>query len=139
MIGTSLLEKLQWVNAIAAERFLSESFAAAICFSLNLREMSLSYCSAGVNAFLHGSGGVMSKASSPGSLLGLSRRVEFGTGEISTKSGDYFIFTSDGFLDLMHGSEDLAMSFNEAYDHLFTIGYSGASKDDLSALCVHVR
>ncbi len=139
MPGASLLEKLQWVNAIAAERFLSDSFAAAICFSLNLQKKLLSYCSAGINAFLHGSNGVMSKASSPGSLLGLSRRVDFGCGEITVKSGDYFVFTSDGFLDLMQEADDLEMSFYEAYDHLFTIGYSGASRDDLSALCVHVR
>ncbi|MFA7621182.1 MAG: SpoIIE family protein phosphatase [Aminobacteriaceae bacterium] len=139
MLGASLLEKLQWVNAIAAERFLSDSFAAAICFSLNLKKMLLSYCSAGINAFLHGSNGVMSKASSPGSLLGLSRRVDFGCGDIPVKSGDYFVFTSDGFLDLMQDADDLEMSFYEAYDHLFTIGYSGASRDDLSALCVHVR
>ncbi len=139
MSGASLLEKLQWVNAVAAERFLSDSFAAAICFTLDLGRMTMSYCSAGINAFLHGEGGIMRKVPSPGSLLGLSRLVEFGSGEVAARPGDYFIFTSDGFLDLMQDSGDLKMQFHEAYDHLFSIGYSGASRDDLSALCVHVR
>lgn len=139
MSGAGLLEKLQWVNAVAAERFLSDSFAAAICFTLDLERMRMSYCSAGINAFLHGESGTMRKVLSPGSLLGLSRRVEFGSGEIEARPGDYFIFTSDGFLDLMQDSGDLKMQFHEAYDHLFSIGYSGASRDDLSALCVHVR
>lgn len=138
-IGSSLTEKLQWVNDTAAERFLSDSFAAAICFSLDLPKKKLSYCAAGINAFLHGVDGELKKVPTPGSLLGLSSRAEFGPGEVSVQPGDYFLFTSDGFLDLLEGTETPKMTFPDAYDHLFQIGYTGASRDDLSALCVHIR
>jgi hypothetical protein len=139
-IGSGLSEKLHWVNQVAGTRFLSDSFAAAICFRLDLRKKTLSYCAAGINAFLRGEDGELRKVSTPGSLLGLSSNVEFGAGEIPVKSGDYFLFVTDGFLDLLEGTERLqASSFTEAYDHLFQIGYTGASRDDLSALCVSVR
>lgn len=137
--GTSLEEKLTWVNSMAESRILADSFAAAVCFRLNLPEKRLDYCAAGINGFLHGNGGGLKKIASPGSLLGLPGVVAFGSGSLPVEPGAYFLFLSDGFLDHQGEQQNGPVSFSEAYDRLFQAGYTGAARDDQSALCVLVR
>lgn len=143
--GASLEEKLRWVNSMAEERILNDSFAAALCFRLDLTRRRLDYCAAGINAFFHGRGGVINKIFAPGSLLGLPGEGVFGSGSIDLEEGDYFLFLSDGFLDRQEAflgrpeeTTLLPLSFHDAYDQLFQVGYTGAARDDQSALCVHV-
>ena len=137
--GTSLEEKLAWVNSMAESRILADSFAAAVCFRLNLPEKRLDYCAAGINGFLYGNGSGLKKIASPGSLLGLPGTAVFGSGSLPVETGEYFLFLSDGFLDHQGEEENSPLSFPEAYDRLFQAGYTGAARDDQSALCVLVR
>lgn len=143
--GASLEKKLRWVNSMAEERILTDSFAAALCFRLDLAERRLDYCAAGINAFFYGRTGKINKISAPGSLLGIPGEGVFGSGSIDLAEGDYFLFLSDGFLDRQEAflgrPEEAAaqtLPFHEAYDRLFQIGYTGAARDDQSAMCVHV-
>jgi hypothetical protein len=53
--------------------------------------------------------------------------------------GEYFLFLSDGFLDQQSVRENEHLSFSGAYDRLFQVGYTGAARDDQSALCVLFR
>ncbi len=137
--GTSLQEKLRWVNSMAESRILLDSFAAAVCFRLNLPEKRIYYCSAGINGFFHGKKNGLEKVSSPGSLLGLPGETVFGFGSLPVEQGDYFLFLSDGFPDHPLQTDNGRPDFSEACDQLFQAGYMGAGRDDQSALCVLVR
>lgn len=137
--GTSLEEKLVWVNSMVESRILSDSFAAAVCFRLNLPEKRLDYCAAGINTFWHGRCCGLKKITAPGSLLGLPGAAAFGSGSLSVEQGEYFLFLSDGFLDQQGEQENELLSFPEAYDRLFQVGCTGAARDDQTALCVLVR
>lgn len=137
--GKTLEEKLRWVNAMAGSRVLADSFAAAICFRLNLGEGTMEYCAAGINSFLRGGKEGLEKIPAPGSLLGVPGDPAFGSGSIAAAPGDYFFFLSDGFLDRQGELPSGPQSFSDAYDRLFQAGYTGAARDDQSALGVLVR
>ncbi len=123
--GASLEEKLAWVNSMAEGGILSDSFAAAVCFRLNVPEKKLDYCAAGINGFLYGSGAGLKKIITPGSLLGISGTALFGSGSLRAEPGEYFLFLSDGFLDQQSVRENEHLSFSGAYDRLFQVGYTG--------------
>jgi serine phosphatase RsbU (regulator of sigma subunit) len=137
--GEALEEKLRWVNSMAGSRILIDSFAAAICFRLNLRDKTMEYCSAGINSFLRGGREGLKRIPAPGSLLGVPGEPAFESGKLPVVPGDYYFFLSDGFLDGHGGLASGSMSFSEAYDSLFQAGYAGAARDDQSALGVLVR
>lgn len=137
--GEALEEKLRWVNSMAGSRILTDSFAAAICFRLNLRDKTMEYCSAGINSFLQGGREGLKRIPAPGSLLGVPGEPVFESGKLPVVPGDYYFFLSDGFLDGHGGLASGSMSFSEAYDSLFQAGYAGAARDDQSALGVLVR
>lgn len=137
--GGMLEEKLNWVNAMAGSRILPDSFAAAICFRLDLGERTMEYCSAGINSFLWGGKEGVKRISAPGSLLGVPGDPVFESGCLTVTGGDFCFFLSDGFLDSQGELDSGQASFTDLYDRLFHAGYAGAAKDDQSALGVLIR
>ncbi|NLK19397.1 MAG: SpoIIE family protein phosphatase [Synergistaceae bacterium] len=137
--GDALEDKLRWVNSAAESRVLDDSFAAAICFRLNLEKRTMEYCAAGINSFFWGSKEDLKKVPTPGSLLGVPGDPAFGSGVLPVSPGDFFYFLSDGFLDGGADPDPGPRSFYDVYDQLFRTGYTGAARDDQSALGVLVR
>ena len=133
-----LCEKLSWVNRMARNRILCDSFAAALCFRLNLPGKYVEWCSAGIPAFLAGKVGRVEKIEVPGSLLGLSGPENFGEGRREVREGDYFFFLSDGMLERPGIVPQDEMTFSDCYDHLFSLAYSGEPRDDQTALGLHL-
>ena len=134
-----LCEKLFWVNRMAKNRILSDSFAAALCFRLDFSRGQLEWCSAGIPAFLAADRGKIEKIEVSGSLLGVSGPANYGEGSKTVKTGDYFFFLSDGFLERPGILSGERMSFPDCYDHLFSLAYSGEPRDDQTALGLHIR
>ena len=134
-----LCEKLFWVHRMAKNRILSDSFAAALCFRLDISAGRLDWCSAGIPAFLAAEGGRVEKIEVPGSLLGISGPADYGEGVKTVKAGDYFFFLSDGFLERPGILPEIRMSFSACFDHLFSLAYSGEPRDDQTALGLHLR
>lgn len=134
-----LCDKLLWVNRMAKNRILSDSFAAALCFRLDLSGMNLEWCSAGIPAFLAAEGGRVEKTEVSGSLLGISGPADYGEGAKTVTAGDYFFFLSDGFLERPGILPEERLSFAACYDRLFSLAYSGEPRDDQTALGLHIR
>ncbi len=135
--GEPLCEKLFWVNRMAMNRILSDSFAAALCFRAELSRKRIEWCSAGIPAFLAGNRRGIEKKEVSGSLLGLSGPADYGEGSMEIKPGDYFFFLSDGFLERPGMMPREGMTFSACYDHLFSLAYSGVPRDDQTALGLH--
>lgn len=97
----SLSEKMDWINRVAISYFAEDSFAGAICFELDFKNMTLTYVAAGINFFLASSRALQGVVTVPGSFLGITANAVFESYTVPIRYGDTYYFVTDGIFDLM--------------------------------------
>jgi PAS domain S-box-containing protein len=132
----SLHEKLEWVNQQAYQLFSEDTFAAAICFSIDFNQQILTYSSAGITNFFVQRKNQVEKLMVYGSFLGLLKEQNYITQQLRFQSGDSFHFMSDGLLDLLPPFNNI--SFNQLFHQLQAISFQSNRKDDISAMCFYI-
>ncbi|MDR6227375.1 PP2C family protein-serine/threonine phosphatase [Desmospora profundinema] len=136
----SLSEKLSWVNDASLPYLADEYFIAAIAFELNFQQQVLSYAAGGVNYFLASTSGTPEIVSVPGMFLGIFEGTSFEQNDIPFQSGDSFSFFSDGLHELMPSPlEELPSDFDRMVDWLRERSQNPNQRDDISALCLHIK
>jgi len=135
-----LNEKLAWFNQQAIPFLTEDSFAALICFSLDFGKQELTYSMAGINHFLAITQGKTSVIKKPGIFVGLDKKAQFERHTLPFCSGDIFYFMTDGLFELLPTPTKFCpSSYTESYRWLFRAVRSPKRRDDVSALCLHIK
>ncbi|PTM60030.1 PP2C family protein-serine/threonine phosphatase [Desmospora activa] len=136
----SVAEKLAWVNDASLPYLAAEYFIAGIAFELDFQRQTLSYAAGGVNYFLASTPDIEGIVSVPGMFLGIFEGTSFQQNEISFQSGDSFYFFSDGLHELMPSPlEDWPADFDSTVGWLRELSHDPNRRDDISALCLHIK
>ncbi|MBP2629559.1 MAG: putative sensor protein [Firmicutes bacterium] len=135
-----LNEKLAWFNQQAIPFLAEDSFAALIGFSLDFEKQELTYSMAGINHFLTFKERHPSVIKKPGIFIGLDKKAEYERHIMPFRSGDIFCFMTDGLFELLDvPTEFCPRSYAEGYRWLFRAARSPKRRDDVSALCLHIK
>ncbi len=135
-----LNEKLAWFNQQAIPFLAEDSFAALICFSLDFDKQELTYSMAGINHFLAITQGQTCVIKKPGIFAGLDKKADFECHTMPFGSGDVFYFMTDGLFELLPTPAKFCpSSYAESYRWLFRAARSPNRRDDVSALCLHIK
>ena len=136
----SLKQTLLLVNQQAQDYFGEEMFAAALCFELDLSEMTLQYVSGGINYFLASARNLQGLIKVPGSLVGVNDDAEFIEHTVKVQPGDAFYFVTDGLMDIMMRNVPAYLhDFDRMLDTVRLVAPSGTGHDDASALCIKIK
>lgn len=135
-----LVDVFKEVNRESKSYFLEDTFAAALCFRLDLKKMELTYACAGLNKFL-----LMNKdahveiVKQAGPYLGIMKEVEFEEDTIQVNPGETLFFLTDGFMDFFEkeGLNHFPYHFHDNMNYLRSISEKGL-KDDASAIGIHI-
>ncbi|MCE5286287.1 MAG: SpoIIE family protein phosphatase [Pelosinus sp.] len=135
-----LTKQLAWFNREAIPFFVEDSFTAMICFSFDFEKHLLTYSMAGINYFLAITEGQPRVIKQPGSFVGLDKRTEYEQHTLGFDSGDVFYFMSDGLFELLEAPEQLCPNNSaESFRWLCEAAQSRSRRDDISALCLHIK
>lgn len=99
--SASLEEVLNKLNKSAYSYLASDTFAAALCFVIDLESMEFRYASAGIHTFYHHSQDGLRKIKIESTYLGISQVVEFKEQSLSLRPGDQLYLMTDGLYDLL--------------------------------------
>lgn len=136
----TVAEKLVWVNDASLPYLAAEYFIAGITFELDFQRQTLSYAAGGVNYFLASTSDIKGIVSVPGMFLGIFAGTTFQQNEISFQSGDSFYFFSDGLHELMPSPlEGWPADFDSTVGWLRELSQNPNRRDDISALCLHIK
>jgi PAS domain S-box-containing protein len=136
----SLSEKLAWVNNASLPYLADEYFIAAIAFELDFQTQTLSFAAGGVNYFLAYTSGTAEIVSVPGLFLGIFEGTAYTQHEIPFHSGDSFSFFSDGLHEIMSVPlAELPPDFDGMVACLHEQSRHPSRRDDISALCLHIK
>lgn len=136
----SLAEQLSEINRESKSYFLEDTFAAALCFQLDRKNMQLTYSCAGLNKFLlRKVCGEVETVKQAGPYLGIIKDVEFMENTIPVNDGDSILFLTDGFMDYFEkeGFNHFSNPLNNSMDYLRNISEKGL-KDDASAIGIYI-
>lgn len=135
-----LNERLAWFNQQAIPFLVEDSFAALICFSIDFSKQQLTYSMAGINHFLAIKEGQPCVIKKPGLFVGLDPKAEYEPHTMPFQSGDIFYFMTDGLFELLNEPEKFCpSSYSDSYRWLFRSARSRKRRDDVSALCLHIK
>lgn len=133
-----LNEQLAWVNKKAIDSFTDDTFAAAICFQMDLNNKVLTFASGGINYFIttHTEEKIVKV---PGTYLGLIDDMDFQEHQISIKDGDNIYFVSDGIFDELDQTDiEKVFNFDQTYLSLEMLTNRNL-RDDATAVCIHIK
>lgn len=134
-----LCQKLFWINNEATKTFTDETFAAVICFELDLSARKMVCVSGGINHFLILRRNRLEKVKVSGVFVGMLENETFDQHEVHYSPGDAFFFLSDGLLDLLPESMfQGCLEFLEAIERLTALTRNAANRDDATALCIRL-
>lgn len=137
---SSLVKVLTEINHESRDYFLEDTFAAALCFRLDLYNRKLTYACAGMNKFLlvH-KNGEMTMVKQPGPYLGIVKDEEFEENSIPIESGDSIFFLTDGLMDVIEreGNHSISTHFHDNMDRFRGMSKQGL-KDDASAIGIYI-
>ncbi len=136
----SLLDqKLFHLNNESMKYFSDESFAGAISFEFNFKNKTLYYVSAGINYFIALTKKKANLIKVKGSFLGIFHNNTYNLHSLPFRSGDSFIFLSDGLLDMI---PPLEIENCQTYEELLILLNKFVSQnertDDASAVCIKI-
>ncbi|SFS46268.1 PP2C family protein-serine/threonine phosphatase [Marininema halotolerans] len=136
----SLADKLAWVNDACLPYLADEYFFAAICFEMDFSQGMLRYAVGGVNYFLAERDRRHEMIGTPGMFLGIFEGMRFKEECIPFAKGDAFYFFSDGLYEKMpYPFTYEQRNFDETVHWLKALSQEPKRKDDVSALCIHVK
>lgn len=92
---------LAWLNRKAIAYFAEDSYAAMICFEIDLKRRTLACAAGGINYFLASSSQGQTLVKVPGTFVGMFRDAAYEKYVLPYQPGDCFYFLSDGLLDLL--------------------------------------
>ncbi|WP_110955122.1 SpoIIE family protein phosphatase [Anaerosinus massiliensis] len=136
----ALNDKLAWFNQQAIPFLTEDSFAALICFSLDFEKRELTYSMAGINHFLAIINQQPAVIKKPGLFIGIDKKAEYECHKISFGSGDVFYFMTDGLFELLkEPAIHCPIGYSDSYRWLFRTTRSRKRRDDIAALCLHIK
>lgn len=98
---STLVDVLSNINRESMNYFLEDTFAAALCFRVDMRNGLLTYACAGINKFIKMPiNGQISIIKQAGPYLGIFEEPIFTEKTIAIETGESFYFMTDGFMDL---------------------------------------
>lgn len=136
----ALVDVLSEINRESKSYFLEDTFAAALCFRLDMKNMKLIYSCAGMNKFLlRKQGGPIETIKQAGPYIGIIKDVEFEEATLTVNVGDSIFFLTDGFMDYFEkeGFGHFSNPLKDNIDYLRGISEKGL-KDDASAIGIHI-
>lgn len=141
MSSECLAQKVAWINQSITPFFAEDSYAAAICFEIDLKRHKMTYVSCGIHYFLVCQGGETQVVRTPGPLLGLMDEMQYEANTLPIAEGMHFLFMTDGFFDLWPYSKEgtLAMSYDESLKIFHKISDAKDRRDDMTLLDVAIH
>ncbi len=139
-MNVPLNKQIEWLNKESLKYFSDDSFVAAIFFEIDFKSMSLTYTAAGINYFgsKTNNGGQVHKVK--GTFLGILSEVSFEQQTVPINKGDYFLFLSDGLLDIL--PKDFLVkrpTMKESIKGLYELTHLESCHDDCSAVCIEIK
>ncbi|MBP2239480.1 PAS domain S-box-containing protein [Cytobacillus eiseniae] len=138
--NSSLIDVLSNINCESTNYFLEDTFAAGLCFRMDIQNGTLTYACAGMNKFIKcQANGEMVIVKQKGPYLGVMEHPAFTEHTISIAKGDSFYFMTDGFMDLFEKENRFRNNdFKENINKLRGININEL-KDDASAIGIFVK
>lgn len=139
-LNGSVAEKMNWINNESLKYFIEDTFAAAFCFLLDMKNGTLTYAAGGITSFYMCSGNNWAKVKTAGVFLGMMPEMKYSEQSLTVKRGDFYCFLTDGLLDLIDNEifrNDL--SCDEVYEKLRQLAYRRENRDDASGLCLKIN
>lgn len=98
---TALGEALKVLNKSIGHYLANDTFAAALCFIVDVENAEFRYASAGIHTFYHQDGLGLHKIQVDSLYLGVAEDVEFNEYRLRLHRGDRLYLMTDGFYDLL--------------------------------------
>ena len=133
------IDILHFLNEKILRYFDEEAFVAVLIFEFDFFTGELTIGTGGIPSFLssRAPGGLIPIE---GSFAGLEAEPEFHTVTQSFASGDIFVFTTDGILEMLQRRQALPMTnFDRTVKSIQQIASDPARWDDCTALCIRVN
>ncbi|WP_181186130.1 PP2C family protein-serine/threonine phosphatase [Alkalicoccus urumqiensis] len=128
-----LHERMAQINAVSYETLPVDYFAAAIMMEFDLETNELSYTSAGVNHFLHGTTEGTASIETPSPFIGMFENATFTTETFFLQDGEHVHLLSDGIFDLIHVDKLAAITnYDDVCSYLKTLAVYH-KRDDATA------
>ncbi|WP_100374294.1 PP2C family protein-serine/threonine phosphatase [Bacillus sp. FJAT-45037] len=128
----------------ASMPFMPEGYYfTAFCFEFNFKDKKLAYACGGINRFFSSTLASGQKEHLvPGTLLGMFHQASFDEHRVDFIKGDQFIFSTDGFTDLLSSDEVWPKGLRKPVEVVLKTNkeklLSKARKDDATALFIEI-
>ncbi|TCJ02785.1 SpoIIE family protein phosphatase [Cytobacillus praedii] len=136
----TLVEILKTINQESMSYFLEDTFAAALCFRINLEDGLFTYACAGINKFIKcQTNGEINVIKQPGPYLGILSDPTFDEITEEIKMGELLFFMTDGFMDIFEMNNRLYANDLKGNMNMLRRMSISELKDDASAIGVLVK
>ena len=135
----SLDDKLTRINNEAIQYFDGDTFAAVICFELNLESSRMTIASGGINHVLLSELENQTVLKIPGGYIGMFENTTYEQINVSVNMGTGMIFATDGLLDVMPKKSEGSGNFEQYVSFLKQLAAQTTKRDDASAICVFIK
>jgi PAS domain S-box-containing protein len=139
-LDLSLSDAIRWLNRRVAEYFDESTLAGALGFEIDLDIRQLRWVCAGIPQIMLATQAQQGVVVCPGMCLGINEEETFEMHTISIDIADAFYFMTDGMAALLDSRSELPLArYSEMVDLLDNLSKSDQSRDDATAVGIHVR
>ncbi|MDF2634637.1 MAG: putative sensor protein [Pelosinus sp.] len=135
----TIKDRLVWINKEVMPFFAGGQFAGVFLFEFDFMCNTLTYSAGGINHFiiLNHQGPQIIKT--PGLFLGIKDNEEYDQGSYHFRSGESFLFLTDGLFERLAQPMDQDLDFWSLHEMCKKIVNSGECRDDASGVGILVR
>ena len=136
---TPLSQRIKAVNKISGSCFTEDSFAAIIAFEFDFVAMTLTYVTAGINAFLKLTNKKKCFIKAPGPFIGMIHDIDYEEHKIPISTNDVFCFMTDGITDLIEDCSFSIKTLQDLHQQISDLINHNPCKDDTTAILIKVK
>ena len=136
----ALTDQMDWLNRQVSRYFEPNAFAAVIAFEVDLQLRELRFVGGGITRFWADMKAVKGMVQIPGLFLGINTEQYYLLQTLPLAEGDRLYFATDGIETASLAKFGSSISSCAEFSELIsTISDDLAVKDDIAAVCIHVR
>lgn len=131
--------RLGWINREVMTFFEGGGFAAAFLFEFDFISKTLTYSAGGINYFIviKENGPEIIKV--PGLFLGINEQEVFDQNTLNFKSGESFLFLTDGLFELLPKFMSSELDFEGMQKLCKNLARNGEHRDDASLVGINIH
>ncbi|WP_102274965.1 SpoIIE family protein phosphatase [Cytobacillus massiliigabonensis] len=138
--NSTLVDVLKAINKESMIYFLEDTFAAALCFRIDLGNGILTYACAGINKFIKcQSDGELKVVKQPGPYLGILNEPAFDEITEEIGMGELLFFMTDGFMDIIEMNNTFHANDLKGNMNMLSGVSISELKDDASAIGILIK